>query len=101
MAGKNTKQIAAPNIKGVRRRHKAIAKNINGIKNNSIRKLARRAGIRRICRLLYQDVREAMEKYLRHILRDAMILRDQCNRRTVQLSDVTEALKRRGRPLYI
>lgn len=85
---------------GARRHRRVLGDSIQGIKNGSIRKLARRAGIRRISNTLYAIVRELLEKYLRQILRDALMYRNSAKRRTVLITDITNSLTKNGRMLY-
>lgn len=86
--------------KGVKHRPKPVRGNVKGIKKGGIRRLARRAGIKRISNVLYEKVRVILQKYLRHVLRDAFIYRDHGSRKTVSISDVTSSLNKRGRNIY-
>jgi histone H4 len=65
----------------------------------AIKRLARRAGVKRIARDMYDETREALKSFLRGVIGDAvMIMGDK--RKTLGPMDVVYALKRRGRPIY-
>ncbi|KIW38887.1 uncharacterized protein PV06_08713 [Exophiala oligosperma] len=59
------------------RRHRARLRHVDaimGITKPSIRRLARRGGIRRISSTIYDDARMALKAHLREILRRVVIL---------------------------
>ena len=71
-----------------------------GVGTPSLRRLARRAGVKRIALPTYQSVREALNAFLRKIVADTACLVENRRRFTVTLPDVLYALKRNGRTLY-
>ncbi len=71
-----------------------------GVGTPSLRRLARRAGVKRIAQPTYQSVREALNAWLRKIVADTACLVENRRRFTVTLPDVLYALKRNGRTLY-
>ena len=73
---------------------------IDGVTKPAIRRLCRRAGIKRISGLMYIDVRRELKKFLEKTLFDAMIYTDHARRNTVTANDVVYALKRQGKQLY-
>ncbi|KAI9787160.1 MAG: Histone H4 [Geoglossum umbratile] len=83
------------------RRHRKLAKDtIRGITKGDIRRLARRGGVKRISAPIYEDLRAALSQFLREVLKDCAIFLDHSSRKTITVTDVIFALKRRGRPLY-
>jgi histone H4 len=66
----------------------------------SLRRLARRAGVKRIAPSTYESTREALNAWLRIIVRDVCCIVENRRRITATLPDVLYALKRNGRTLY-
>ncbi|KAJ7133122.1 hypothetical protein C8R44DRAFT_663771 [Mycena epipterygia] len=66
----------------------------------ALRRLARRGGVKRIARPIYDDVRGALRLHLEDILREAVLYTEHGYRTTVTSSDVLHAFKRNGRVLY-
>lgn len=85
---------------GAKRHRKLLRDNIQGITKSSIRKLARRGGVKRISGLFYEETRGVLKAFLENTIRDAVTYADHARRRTVTVNDVLYALKRNGRPLY-
>ena len=75
--------------------------NISGITKPSIRKLARRGGVRRISASIYPDVRGVIKWWLEDVLRDVAMIVDHADRKIVTTVDVVFALRRRGRTVYV
>lgn len=71
-----------------------------GITKPAIRRLARRGGVKRIARPIYEEVRSELRIFLESTLRDATTYCEHAKRRTVKPLDVVYALKRKGRDLY-
>ena len=84
------------------KRHKVskYAEEIDGITKPSIRRLARRSGIKRINGFFYQDVRGTIKVFLEKILQDALIYTSYARRKTLTAADVIYALKKNDRPIY-
>ena len=66
----------------------------------SIRRLARRGGVKRISGLVYEQTRGVLKVFLENVLRDAVVYTEHARRKTVTPMDVVYALKRQGRTLY-
>ncbi|KAG9876980.1 hypothetical protein KCV05_g21887, partial [Aureobasidium melanogenum] len=73
---------------------------INGIKNPSIRRLARRGGVKRISNMIYEETRSVVKSFLRSVIYDAIVYTEHAKRKTVTELDVVHALKRQGRTIY-
>jgi len=82
-------------------RHRRILRDsISGVTQASIRRLARRGGVKRISVLVYDEVRAVLKVYMENVLRDAVTFTEHANRKTVKTIDVLHALKRQGTTLY-
>lgn len=77
-----------------------LRQNVQGITNPGIRRLARRGGVKRISRQIYDDSRAALKVFLEGIIRDSVTYMEHARRKTVTALDVVYALKRSGRTLY-
>lgn len=84
------------------RRHRAAALrgSIHGITKPAIRRLARRAGVKRLSGLIYGETRDVLKSFLQGVLADAVVYTEYARRKTVTHMDVLYALKRQGRTLY-
>ena len=67
-----------------------------GVTKGDIRRVARRAGVRRISTGVYPCTRDILVSWLNDIVKDAMIFMEHAKRTTVFASDVVYALKRQG-----
>ena len=86
---------------GAKRHSKVLRDNIEGITKVAIRRLARRAGVKRISGLIYVETRGVLKVFLENIIRDAVTYANHAPRKTVTAMDVIHALKRNGRTLYM
>ncbi|VDI23675.1 Hypothetical predicted protein [Mytilus galloprovincialis] len=66
----------------------------------SIRRLARRGGVKRISGLVYAEIRGVLRVYLQHVLHDTIVYTDHAKRKTVTASDVIHAVRHQGCTLY-
>ncbi|XP_063984467.1 histone H4, major-like [Diachasmimorpha longicaudata] len=66
----------------------------------TIRRLARRGGVKRISGGIYDLVRQILRTFLETVIADAVIYTEHAKRKTVTAPDVVYALKRRGRAIY-
>ena len=73
---------------------------VTGISKPSIRRLARRGGVKRISGNIYDEVRTVMKSFLDNVVKDAITYTDYSKRKTVTALDVVYALKRQGKTLY-
>lgn len=98
--GKGVKGIKGLGKGGAKRYRNVIRDNIRGITKPTIRRLARRGGVRRISNLVYEEVRCVLKLFLENVILDAVTYTEHDRRKTVTVMDVIYALKRRGRSLY-
>jgi len=71
-----------------------------GINKAAIRRLAKRAGVKRISGLMYEESRSLISNFVTGLVKDAIIYCEHGKRSTVSASDVIHALKKRGTQLY-
>lgn len=95
-AGKGGKGAA----KGQSKRHKKpVADVIKGITSPSLRRLARRGGVKRISAKIYDHSRTLLKVFIDSVIYYALMYKDCLGRKTISLKDVVLALKRRGNML--
>ncbi|KXS21985.1 histone H4, partial [Gonapodya prolifera JEL478] len=74
---------------------------ILGISNPAIRRLARRGGVKRISKGIYDDIRTVLKSYLSDVLQTTCLYVEHRRGKTVTALDVVYALKfSKGRTLY-
>ena len=88
--------------KGVsnKRVKKVLKENVRGITRGSIRRLARRGGVKRISGLLYEEVRGVLRSFVEKVVKGATAYAEHSHRKTVTALDVVQSLKREGKLLY-
>jgi histone H4 len=85
----------------VRHRRQNMRDPMQGIAKPGMRRLARRAGVKRISGSIYHASRLLAKEFLNAILRDAVAVSDYSKRKTVSATDILLALQRNGRILYV
>lgn len=68
-----------------------------GMTRASIRRLARRAGVKRIGGEIYEDAETTLRAFLKTLVKDIYVVTEYARRRTATLNDVLLVLKRNGR----
>ncbi|AAQ15724.1 histone H4 variant [Trypanosoma equiperdum] len=87
--------------KGAQKRQKKVLRdNVRGITRGSIRRLARRAGVKRISGVIYDEVRGVLKTFVESIVRDAGAYTEYSRKKTVTAAHVVFALRKRGKVLY-
>ncbi len=88
--------------KGGALRHRKVLRDNIAIALNkpTIRRLARRGGVKRISGDVYSEIHDSLRKYLENVLRDTIVYTEHSKRKTVTTLDVVYALKRQGQTLY-
>lgn len=85
---------------GVAKREKALKSSSTiYISDPSFKRLARRAGVKRISKKCYPEMRNMTKDYLKKVLDQCVIYAEHKKRKTVVLNDVLYALKRVGSKL--
>ncbi len=83
------------------KRHGKVLKDaVQGITKPAIRRLARRAGVKRLAGNVYDEMRDILARFTQDVLRDSVSYTEHARRRTVTSKDVLAALKRQGRTVY-
>ncbi|KAG9553159.1 hypothetical protein KCU71_g9201, partial [Aureobasidium melanogenum] len=101
-AGKTATGVGGKGLgKSTAKRHRKILRdNIKGITKGSIRRLARRGGVKRISATIYDEVRFALKDRLKTLLQDICAILECTARKTVTVPDVVFVLNRHGTPIY-
>jgi histone H4 len=71
------------------------------INKPSLRRLARRGGVKRINSGVYEAANAALKVFLENVLRDSITHTEYCKRKTVTTTDVVQGLARQGIRLYV
>lgn len=91
---KSKKESSSKDEKAVRLRHRKILRdNIHGITKPAIIRILRRAGIKRINGLVYEEIRGILLSWLKHIVKDMICIMEHARRKTVEIKDLEEALE--------
>jgi histone H4 len=72
----------------------------NSLSKPSIRRLARRGGVKRISGLIYVETNAVLKLFLQCIVQDALVYAEHARRKTITTMDIVMALKHQGRVLY-
>ena len=75
-------------------------KNFNSITNGGIKRLARRAGIKRISADSFGTIRDCAERFVDKVVQHSLLYCECASRQTIYPQDVVYALKLQGRNLY-
>lgn len=70
---------------------------VPGVTKASIRRLARRAGVKRVGGDFYEDAETGLRSFLSGLVKDIYVMTEYARRRTATLNDVLLVLKRNGR----
>jgi histone H4 len=70
------------------------------ISKGGIRRLARRAGVKRISAPVYDEVRGVLKEFVKGVMADTVTIMELTKKRTVSAADVLYALKKAGKTLY-
>jgi histone H4 len=82
--------------KGLKRLKVRVLDGSSALNRPSLRRLARRAGVKRISLGIYEEAPAALRAWLSKIIHDACALTEHARRMTVIVNDVLLALKRNG-----
>lgn len=85
---------------GAKRHRKQHHNNIAGVTKPAIRRIARRAGVKRISGGIYEEMRNVLRLFLQEIIKDAVTYTEHSRRKTCTAMDVVYALKRHNRVLF-
>ena len=82
-----------------KRHRKVLRDNIQGITKPAIKRLARRAGVKRISGLVYEETRSLIKSKLESLIHNTVIITQHAKRKTIEPSDVFVATRLQGMPL--
>jgi histone H4 len=85
---------------GAKRHSKVVINTLDGIKNGAIRRLARKGGVKRLNRTVYDESRYALSMFLISVIDKAITYTKHRDKHTMTVSDVIYALKINGNVLY-
>ena len=86
--------------KGAKKRSGKSASKAGKISKPGIRRLARRAGVKRIAAPVYDEVRAVLGDFVKGVMQDTVLVIECAKRKTVSAADVLYALKKAGKTLY-
>ncbi len=93
--------IAHGKGKGGAKRHRKVVKPvIEGMSNNEIKRLARRAGVQSICGKVYEEVRMMIQNFLDDVLFKTLVHVEHKEAKTVTPHDVVHGFKSLGGSAY-
>lgn len=85
---------------GSKRAKKVLAGSVAGISAGAIRRLARRAGVKRVAGTLVPEIRSVLKGFVEDTVRNACALAEHGRRTVLSCGDVIAALRSRGRTIY-
>ena len=86
--------------KGSKRMKKLVKGGGNGVSRGAIRRLARRAGAKRLSGLVYDEARSAIKSFVTTTVTGAVAYTEHARRKTVSAADVVNSLRRNGKMIY-
>ena len=86
--------------RGVKKNDASSRKHPNSFSNGGIKRLARRAGVKRMSADSFATIRDSAERFLDKVVANALLYTECAQRMTVYPQDVVYALKLQGRNLY-
>lgn len=81
----------------VTRTKKVLRDNLNGITSPAIKRLLRRAGVKRISKLVFNSIREFIDSFLQEFVRMLVIVTLYNNRKTIKQKDIECVLSIKGK----
>ena len=98
MAGKGKTREVFKKFQGKRSMVKKVER--EALTRGSIRRMARRGGVKRISDGLYGELRDFFDNFIAMVVKDITVYTEHAKRKTISAIDVTLALKKQGRTLY-
>lgn len=100
MAGKGKVGKSAKSGGAKRHEKKKSSVGRSDLTMGSIRRLARRGGVKRISAGVYDETRDFVDYFLNIVVKDCAVFAEHARRKTITALDVVYALKRSGRTIY-
>lgn len=82
--------------KGIAKRHRKQAPAGDSISKPAIRRIARRAGVRRVGGACFKEINNAGRAYIKDVLSIAFVYATHAKRKTITCADILYSLKRMG-----
>jgi histone H4 len=83
------------------KRHRVVHRGtLEGITTPSLKRMARRGGVKRLSKTCYGMSRIMLESFLKKLMTDACAYTEHSNRKTLTALDVVHASKRQGQTMY-
>jgi histone H4 len=79
--------------KTMSKRHRKGQTGRLGISNPGVKRLARRAGVKRIRRGVYDVIKPKAQEFLMALMANTMLFTNSCRRKTISTADVVEAYR--------
>jgi histone H4 len=71
------------------------------VRKPALKRLCRRAGIKRMDRHTYGEIRRVMDEYLKTVVRHSLVVMRHSKRKTVMAEDVAVVLRNNRTPLFM
>lgn len=94
--GKKSKKTGAG---GAKKHRKVLRDNIQGVTKGALKRLARRAGIKRLGGLLYEELKTILKTFIENLGRDAVTITEHVRHTTVKREDVLAAAEINNIPI--
>jgi histone H4 len=85
---------------GAKRHRKKTGSERENISSASIRRLARKGGVKRMSGHVYPAIREVIDDFITTIVSDAFLYTELARRKTITSMDIVQSLRRHGKPIY-
>jgi len=84
----------------ITKRHRQKRDNLESISNPGLRRLARRGGVVRASKDVFNETREILREFVDTVVKDSVMLCESSKRKTVVVNDVMYSLKRNDAALF-
>ena len=85
---------------GAKRHRKKQGAGRENISLASIRRLARKGGVKRMSGHVYPAIREVVNDFIATIVSDAFLYTELARRKTISSMDIVQSLRHHGKPIY-
>lgn len=86
--------------KTVRQKRSKLKDSVRGITKGSIKRIMRRAGVKRASGVVFNDVRQSMKNFVENLVQKASHYAQHAKRNTITAKDVVHACRSQGKMLY-
>ena len=82
------------------RNKKIIKENVKAISKGSLRRLARRSGVKRMGMECFEELRKTIRNFVSKLVDDSCKYAEYAKRTTITVGDVVSACRNQGKPIY-